>query len=131
MTEVFDLFAIADSKQKVFHFLSIVDCATRFHIAALVPSKRPDDVLAALEQSWTNWAGPPRELVCDQGGEFFAEMATYLEAMDVEQRFIATEAPWQNGICERANAAWKLAAAATIKEPVSYTHLTLPTIYSV
>ena len=36
--------------------------------------------------------------------------------MDLTQRFTAAEAPWQNGICERANGSWKLAAHSTIQE---------------
>ena len=39
-----------------------------------------------------------------------------MEAMNVEQRFTAVEAPWQNGICERANGSWKLAARSIIRE---------------
>eukprot|EP00974_Lingulodinium_polyedra_P036038 3457835-Lingulodinium_polyedra.AAC.1 len=63
-----------------------------------VASKRPDDVLGALEVGWTCWAGPMEQLICDFGGEFERELGDWMEAHAVHQRHTAVEAPWQNGI---------------------------------
>ena len=65
-----DLFMLADSDEQVFEFLNIVHLVVRFNICFPVPSKRPDDVLSALEMVWTNWAGPMSHLTSYVGGEF-------------------------------------------------------------
>ena len=40
---------LADSDERVFEFLNIVDLATRLTIWFPIPSKRPDDVRSVLE----------------------------------------------------------------------------------
>ena len=53
-----DLSSFADSQGAVFTLLNVVDIATKFGIVLPVISKRPDDVLNALETGWLSWAGP-------------------------------------------------------------------------
>ena len=63
-----DLFWVKDCKDQVFTILNVVDAATRFQVCTPCRSKRPDDVLSALEACWLSWAGLPEKRQCDQGG---------------------------------------------------------------
>ena len=109
-----DLFVIDDIARESFTFVNIIDIATRFQVCTLAKSKRPDDVWDAFERAWLCWAGPPDKLVADQGGEFFREFSDFMEAHGVQITFTGTQAPWQNGVCERHGGAWKLAARHSI-----------------
>ena len=104
-----DLFWVTDCKDDKYTILNIVDCATRFQVCTPCRSKRPDDVLAAMESAWFCWAGPPDRLQCDLGGEFHREFGDFMEATGVTVSFSGTQAPWQNGLAERHGGAWKLA----------------------
>ena len=111
-----DLFSLADSNNQVYEFLNVVDLATRFALAFPVSSKRPDDVLAVLETIWISWAGPMGSIMSDFGGEFEAELGEFMEAHGIRQHFTAAEAPWQNGLVERAGGVWKAAAKKAIAD---------------
>ena len=73
-------------------------------------------VLNKLMESWFNWAGVPRQILCDMGGELRREFAEGLESMSVDVRFSAPYNPTQNAQCERAGGAWKLHAKALADE---------------
>ena len=79
-----DLFWVKDCKDQVFTILNVVDAATRFQVCTPCRSKRPDDMLSALEACWLSWAGPPEKLQCDQGGEFNRELGNAMEAHGTE-----------------------------------------------
>ena len=87
----------------------MVDAAPKLQLVALLQDKTPGAVIEALEDRWLPWAGPPTNLVADQGREFVAqEFNTFCEAHGIAVRFCAVEPPWQNGIAERAGGAFKL-----------------------
>lgn len=50
-------------------FLNVVVLASRFQVASKMVSNSPAVVLRGRMQSWIGWAGTPKALVCDIGGE--------------------------------------------------------------
>ena len=111
-----DLFELADVHRRKAIFLNVVDRATGFQIVSPVVSRHPTVVLGKLLESWANWAGLPREILCDMGGEFRREFAQELESMGSDVRFAAPFSPTQNAQAERAGGAWKLHAKALCDE---------------
>ncbi|CAE7711800.1 unnamed protein product, partial [Symbiodinium sp. CCMP2456] len=48
--------------------LHMIDVATRFVVAKIVPSRETDDILTALQEAWISLFGPPSVIVADQEG---------------------------------------------------------------
>ena len=48
--------------------LHMIDVATRFVVAKVVPSRETNDVLTALQEAWVSLFGPPSMIVADQEG---------------------------------------------------------------
>ena len=48
--------------------LHMIDVATRFVVAKIVPSRETNDVLTALQEAWFSLFGPPSMIVADQEG---------------------------------------------------------------
>ena len=93
---------------KFFHgniILHLIDHVSRFSAAAIVKSKKPNDILDAIFKVWISVFGPPKRFLSDNGGEFVnGEFLEMCEAYGVVVMTTAAESPWSNGLCERHNA---------------------------
>ena len=108
-----DCFTIPAADGRKLTFLNVVDRNSRFQVCARIVSRHPAGVMDTFVRVWASWAGYPKSMTLDQGGEFFREFADELEANDVSTTWCATQAPWQNGPTERHGGAWKIVAAKT------------------
>ena len=97
-------------------FINAVDMASKFQIVAPCESKHPRVVFATYLGVWCSWAGLPKAVLSDRGGEFHKEFSEELEAMNVQLLQAAVKSPTQNAACERAGGAWKFHARALIDE---------------
>ena len=89
---------------KNYHFLVLVDLATRFCVSCVVCNKRPVTIIEALFGSWISIFGPPRRFLSDNGLEFNNEIMRSLgETFNITVMCTAAESPWSNGVCERLN----------------------------
>ena len=79
-----DLFQLADTLGNTKTFVNAVDMASRFQIVAPCESKHPRVVFATFMGVWCCWAGLPKAVLSDRGGEFNKEFSEELEAMNVE-----------------------------------------------
>ena len=111
-----DLFQLADTLGNTKTFVNAVDMASRFQIVATCESKHPRVVFATFMGVWCSWAGLPKAVLSDRGGEFNKEFSEELEAMNVELISSAAISPTQNAVCERAGGAWKFHARALLDE---------------
>ena len=68
-----DLFIVHTTEGDRQEVLNMVDLATQFQVCVPIPNKRPETVARAFEAGWATWAGVPESVVCDNGGEFYAE----------------------------------------------------------
>ena len=121
-----------DIKRK---YLVIVDEASKFTLAVKIfscPSTESRncttrELLEAFRAHWSDRYGMPAVLRQDPEGAFVSH--EFFESISGEGVMLdpcATQAHWQNGIAERA-----IKTVFDCARSVSYTHLTLPTIYSV
>lgn len=94
-------------------FLHMIDCATRFSLAKIIPNKHKETIVNALCIGWISLFGSPRRFMADNGGEFanfdFVEMC---EQFNIEMQNSAAESPFSNGIVERHN---KMLGEMTLK----------------
>lgn len=110
-----DLFELRDCAGHKFYFLNILDNASRFQLCMPVADKTPSCVVDVFTDLWLQWAGPPRTVTVDQGGEFYGEFTQELESLGVAIHRIPTDAPWQAGATERNGGSWKFAAYKIIE----------------
>ena len=95
-----------DSKamEKV-HILHIVDHAARFSAAAVVKSKKKEEIAQAFIKNWIAIFWAPKTILPDNGEEFNNELLYELcEQFNISVKSTAAEAPWSNGIVEQHNA---------------------------
>ena len=86
------------------HFLVIVDIATRFCQARVIPNKEPSTIIKGLFVSWITIFGAPQRILSDNGGEFCNwEVRELSDIFCIQLLTTAAESPWSNGICERLN----------------------------
>ena len=87
-----------------YHFLVMVDLATRFCQATVVPNKAPSTIIKGLFKSWITLFGAPKKLLSDNGGEFNnKDVLTLGGKFNMKILTTAAESPWSNGVCERLN----------------------------
>ena len=87
------------------YFLVMVDIATRFCQAYVIPNKMPRTIIKALFVSWISIFGAPKKILSDNGGEFSNnEIRDLSNIFSIKLLTTAAESPWSNGICERLNA---------------------------
>lgn len=96
-----DLLLLHDSENEPYTVLSIVDFASRYHNAVLVHDKKPATVARAFARFWLRWAGSPRKVIHDQGGEFQGSFARLMDKLNTGSYVTGSEAGWQNGMVER------------------------------
>ena len=104
-----------------FIIIHIIDHATRFSAAAVIKSKRKEDIVDSLFKHWIAIFGPPRTILSDNGGEFnnnvFRELGEQFNII----KTTAAESPWSNGIVERHNAVLgKMINKLLLDESVKY-----------
>ncbi|CAE7229821.1 pol [Symbiodinium sp. CCMP2592] len=108
--DIFDSFDVAGGRYGILH---AVDAVTRFQMAVLVEHKSSAEVIRFLKERWAPVFGTPRTIVMDQGREFAShEVEQYAAENNVFLHFIAVQAPWQNGLCERVGGIVKTVLAA-------------------
>ena len=83
-----DLVEVFDVHERTYRVVHVVDWATRFQMARLLPSHSTEEVICFLREMWWPIFGPPRVLVADQARELISH--------DFE-----AFCPWQNW-CLRA-----------------------------
>ena len=87
------------------HILHIIDHATRFSAAAVVKSKRKEEIVDAFIKHWIAIFGAPGKILSDNGGEFNNDLFRELgEQFNIVIMSTPAESPWSNGIVERHNA---------------------------
>ena len=85
--------------------LHLIDHATRFSSAGVIPSKNRDVIISKIFQIWISIFGPPKQILSDNEGEFANEdFRIMAEKLNTTVRTTAAESPWSNGINERHNA---------------------------
>ena len=87
------------------YFLVVVDLATRFCQATVVPNKEAPTIIKGLFKCWITLFGAPKKFLSDNGCEFNnSEFRTLGEKFNIKILATAAESPWSNGVCERLNA---------------------------
>ena len=77
--------------------LHLIDHLSRFSAAAVVKSKKPNEIIAKVFQCWIS--------IFDNRGEFVnSEFLELCESFNIVVLTTAAESPWSNGLCERHNA---------------------------
>ena len=85
--------------------LHLIDNATKFSSAAVLKSKRKEEIVEKLFQHWIQIFGSPDNFLSDNGGEFNNDLMRELgELLNTRILTTAAESPWSNGVTERHNA---------------------------
>ena len=81
------------------YVIHILDEATRFHLG--YRTMRDSTLLVkGVKDQWVKWAGLPKQIAHDQGGEFIAEpWKFFLQENGIQP--VLSSAPWQRGRIER------------------------------
>ena len=83
-------------------FFHIIDHATKYSQANLIPGKRKDIIIDKLFQHWTEVFGCPQRFLSNNGGEFKNELFRNASVLlNVEVATTAAESHWSNRIAER------------------------------
>jgi len=99
------------------YILHIIDLFTRYSVACVRTSKRPNQIIDAIMKTWVSYFGTPRRFLADNGGEFSnAEYREMCENLNIDMMKTAAESPWSNGVCERHNAVIKESVLKTVEE---------------
>ena len=97
--------------------LHLIDSATKYSAACLIPSKHKDVIIGSIYKIWFCYFGFPRKFLSDNGGEFsndlFREMC---EKLNIVSTTTAAESPFSNGIVERHNLILSEAMVKTMED---------------
>ena len=108
------------------YFLVMVDIATRYCCAVVIPNKTADTVVTALFTSWVSRFGAPQNFFSDNGGEFNNEAMQCLgERFGIKLMNTAAEAPWSNGVCERLNCLLSISVQRIVSDTQCNAHIAL------
>jgi len=84
--------------------LHCCDYVTRFSAGHVIKNKEAEEVMEKLFICWISVFGPMRKLLTDNGGEFVNDDWKELcSTFNILHKDTASEAAFQNGICERHN----------------------------
>ena len=87
------------------YILYMIDMWSRLTVAAVIPRKRPSDVVNAIMQKWVAVYGTMECILNDNGGEFTgSELVEMKNSLNVIDLTTGAYSPWQNGLCERNHA---------------------------
>ena len=100
-----DLVTWRNAKGRAFHFVHFIDEATLFHIGVECGPEAggsgAEEIIRHFESCWVTWAGPPREVYVDPGGEFVSDAwALRMQEAGIVVRMSAGDSHWQLGRCE-------------------------------
>ena len=110
-----DMFEVFDARDQKFFAVHLIDFATRFQMAGLLPNKSSEEVIRFVTEHWLPVFGAPRVLVADQGREFISlEFEQFCARRSIFLWHTAVQAPWQNGICERGGGILKTILSAVV-----------------
>eukprot|EP00971_Amphidinium_carterae_P353043 6492804-Amphidinium_carterae.1 len=91
---------------------------TSYQSLQILPDRAPETVWWGFSQCWARFAGLPKILVSDGGGEFQGYFSTSLGQAGVAHYQTDARSPWQNGRTERAGAECKRLIYKTVQEVV-------------
>ena len=91
---VIDVKHVHDANMKKYVVLHFVDEATFYHVATLVDKADSVTSVVFFQNKWVAWAGVPKKIIHDQGGEFQYWCERYLERVSVDSFVVPTEAAW-------------------------------------
>ena len=87
------------------HILHIIDLATRFIAAAVVKSKKKEEIVDTFIKHWIAIFGAPGKILSGNGGEFNNDLFHELgEQFNIVIMSTPSESPWLNGIVEHHHA---------------------------
>ena len=110
-----DIFESFDTRDQGFYIIHVIDYASRFQLAEVLPNKSSSSVVAFFKKRWFPIFGSPRVLVADQGREFISwEFEEMCAERSILLWHIAVQAPHQNGICERGGGVLKAIIGAVV-----------------
>ena len=112
-----DLVKCWDAADRARWVTNIVDAASGFQLCIRIQSKTSASVIGSFRTVWASWAVLPVTCVADLGPEFASEQFTaWLETHGSRVYHCPVEAPWQNGVAERAGGVFKAVLAGVCKE---------------
>ena len=95
-----DLVSWRSAQGTEFQFVHFIDEGTLFHLGAEC-SQGAEGVIELFEQRWVSWAGQPREVYVDPGGEFVSDaFAAKMQASGIHVHMSASDSHWQLGRTE-------------------------------
>ena len=115
-----DLLFATGSGEGQYTVFSVVDAASRYHMAVTVPDKKPGTIAKAFASYWMRWAGAPRKIVHDQGGEFNGQFERLIESINAATEVTGTDAAWQNSLAERHGGVLKVMLARILEDTAAY-----------
>jgi IS30 family transposase len=111
-----DLLTVHDVDGTAYEVLSLVCWGSRYHVAKILKAKSSVTVAKKFLRYWVNWAGSPKRLHYDCGGEFEGKFETMLERLNIESYVVPTDAAWQAGLGERHGGILKTMHRAIVHE---------------
>ena len=99
-----DIFYCRTLSSETFMVLGMVDRATGFHQAIIMPDRSGDATFQCLEQVWLRPYGLPIHITCDPDRSFHGGFQERVQALGILLEHCAPEAHHQIGMVERRNA---------------------------
>ena len=99
-----DIFYCGTLSSETFMVLGMVDRATGFHQAIIMPDRSGDATFQCLEQVWLRPYGLPIHITCDPDRSFHGGFQERVQALGILLEHCAPEAHHQIGMVERRNA---------------------------
>ena len=85
--------------------LHLIDHMTRFNAAAVIHTKKKEEVVDNVFKMWISLFVCPKKILSDNGGEFNNELLRELgQLLNTHILCTSAESPWSNGITEGHNA---------------------------
>ena len=100
-----DVFWIKPDDHPKMPVLSIVDAATKYQSATLIPNEQSQALITAFERSWLAHFGPPECLVTDEGRGWLSEpMSEWTDSHSIRHQIAPGEAHERLALVERRHA---------------------------
>ena len=100
-----DVFWIKPDDHPKMPILSIVDSATKYQSATLVPNEQSHALITGLERAWVAHFGPPECLISDEGRGWLSEpMTEWTDSQAIKHQVAPGEAHERLAIVERRHA---------------------------
>ena len=86
------------------YILHLIDHATRYAAAAVIPNKKKETIVKGILEYWVRIFGSAGKFLFDNVGEFVNKDVTdFAESFNINIATTAAESPWSNGLVERHN----------------------------